>query len=127
MEHMARVRQHLQDGGTQATIPCANQLWMLFGFELFTALSVAGWPCIEVYPQATVRAIGVGEQHKSTAGAVLEQLEAAAPHTGWPSRPTNFVGSATVVSTTNWTPICQRRWRACRWMSAKHSGILRTT
>lgn len=83
----ARVREHLHEGGTEAKIPCANQLWMLFGFELFRTLSVAGWPCIEVYPQAIVRAIGVGEQHKSTAGAVLEQLKAVALHTGWPSQP----------------------------------------
>lgn len=82
-----RVRAHLEAGGSPARIPCANQLWMLYGFELFRALSAAGWSCLEVYPQATVRALGVGAKHKSTPGAVLEQLAAAARYTGWPAEP----------------------------------------
>lgn len=83
-----RVRQHLAAGGTQATLPCANQLWMLFGFELFDVLKHEGWDCLEVYPQATVRSIGAGQIHKSAPGAVLQQLKAAARHTGWPAEPT---------------------------------------
>ena len=79
-----RVRQHLAGGGSEATLPCANQLWMLFGFSLFEALSGAGWTCLEVYPQATVRILGSGQQHKSTPGAVEAQMAATARHTGWP-------------------------------------------
>jgi hypothetical protein len=62
---------------------------MLFGFELFQVLGLI-WPCLEVYPQATVRALGVGQRHKHEPGAVLEQLTAAAAHTGWP-RPVSLV------------------------------------
>lgn len=82
-----RVREHLAAGGEADRVPCANQLWMLFGFELFRVLSRAGWSCLEVYPQATVRALGVGGKHKSERGAVLEQLTEAAKHTGWPAEP----------------------------------------
>src|SRR5678810_72391 len=42
----ARVRQHLAGGGSHSTLPCANQLWMLFGFTLFGTLSRAGWSCL---------------------------------------------------------------------------------
>lgn len=82
-----RLRQHLAGGGSHATLPCANQLWMLFGFALFDALSRAGWTCLEVYPQATVRILGSGQRHKSTPGAVVAQLTATARHTGWPQNP----------------------------------------
>jgi hypothetical protein len=81
-----RVRQHLAGGGSEATLPCANQLWMLFGFSLFEALSGAGWTCLEVYPQATVRILGSGQQHKSKPGAVEAQVTATARLTGWPEK-----------------------------------------
>lgn len=83
----ARVREHLATGGSEATLPCANQLWMLFGFELFAAAGRRGWPCLEVYPQATVHVLGVGHTHKTKAGAVVAQLSAAAKYTGWPDDP----------------------------------------
>jgi Protein of unknown function (DUF429) len=82
-----RAREHLAAGGTCATLPCANQLWMLFGFELFDVLASEGWECLEVYPQATVRTLGAGDAHKSQSGAVLAQLKATARHTGWPASP----------------------------------------
>lgn len=89
-----RVRRHLAGGGSHSTLPCANQLWMLFGFALFDALSRAGWRCLEVYPQATVRILGSGQQHKSTLGAVVAQMTAAVNHTGWPENPgTSALGS----------------------------------
>lgn len=87
-EMAAVVRQHLARGGTEATLPRANQLWMLFGFDLFDELTREGWDCLEVYPQATVRALGVGDVHKTKAGAVEAQLTAAAKYTGWPDEPT---------------------------------------
>jgi predicted nuclease with RNAse H fold len=80
------VSAHLASPGTRKGLPHANRIWMLFGFELFEALSKAGWECLEVYPQATARAIGAGERHKSRAGAALHQFRAAAMHTGWPAR-----------------------------------------
>jgi predicted nuclease with RNAse H fold len=81
-----RVRRHLGEGGSHSTLPCANQLWMLFGFTLFDALSHAGWECLEVYPQATVRMLRSGQRHKSAPGAVVAQMTAAASRTGWPAK-----------------------------------------
>ncbi len=69
---------------TRKGLPHANQIWMLFGFELFRGLSAEGWECLEVYPQATVRSIGAGDRHKRKPGAVLAQLSAVAGHTRWP-------------------------------------------
>ena len=43
---------HLARGGAEANMPNANQIWMLVGFDLFTALKSAGFECIETYPQA---------------------------------------------------------------------------
>jgi len=79
-----RVQAHLAAGGLESRLPCANQIWMLFGFELYRVLCAAGWACLEVYPQATVRALGAGDIHKSGGGAVLTQLQAAAKYTNWP-------------------------------------------
>lgn len=81
-----RVRQHLLEGGSHSTLPCANQLWMLFGFTLFDALSHAGWECLEVYPHATVRILRSGQRHKSAPGAVVAQMTAAASYTDWPAK-----------------------------------------
>lgn len=79
----AKVARHLTMGGAENRIPHANQLWMLVGFALFDDLSRLA-PCIEVFPQATARAIGSGQLHKSQLGAVEAQLSAAAGFTGWP-------------------------------------------
>jgi hypothetical protein len=79
-----KVQRHLAVGGSESHLPHANQLWMLVGFELFKRFEGLA-PCIEVFPQATVRALGMGRVHKFKPGAVLEQLRAAAVHTGWPA------------------------------------------
>ena len=52
-----KARAHLAGGGPASRIPHANQLWMLFGFELFRQLRKP-WKCLEVFPQATVARIG---------------------------------------------------------------------
>ena len=78
-----KVLRHLKQGGGRSNLPHANQLWMLVGFALFEELSEIA-PCIEVFPQAIVRAIGSGAIHKSKPGAVAEQLAAASRFTGWP-------------------------------------------
>lgn len=80
-----KVRVHLDEGGAERNIPHANQLWMLVGFALYEELSGVA-ECIEVFPQATVQALGVGHQHKSGRGAAEAQLRAAARITGWPSQ-----------------------------------------
>jgi hypothetical protein len=82
-----KVRAHLRAGGAKSRLPHANQLWMLVGFALFERLR-HDWECLEVFPQATVRALGAGATHKSKPGGVLAQLAAVARLTGWPSPPT---------------------------------------
>ena len=80
-----KVTTHLDEGGAESTIPHANQLWMLVGFALYKELSSVA-ECIEVFPQATVQALGVGHQHKSGRGVAEAQLSAAARFTGWPTQ-----------------------------------------
>jgi hypothetical protein len=79
-----KVRRHLKQGGAQASIPHANQLWMSVGFQLFDELNQLA-PCIEVFPQATARVVGSGQVHKSKSGAADAQLAVVAEHTGWPN------------------------------------------
>lgn len=78
-----KVERHLSGGGAQTHLPHANQLWMQVGFELFSHLSSVA-ECVEVYPQATVRSLGVGGVHKSRGGAVEAQLAAISTYSGWP-------------------------------------------
>ena len=77
------VERYLQEGGTESRIPSANQLWMLVGFALFRRLEVE-WECLEVYPHATMKALGAASMHKSKSEGVREQLRALAQYTGWP-------------------------------------------
>ncbi len=79
----AKVAHYLSEGGAEDRIPHANQLWMLVGFAVFEAFARLA-PCLEVFPQATARAMGSGQVHKSRPGAVDVQLSAAASCTGWP-------------------------------------------
>jgi Protein of unknown function (DUF429) len=65
---------HLDQGGEEAKMPNANQLWMLVGFALFRALEQE-YECIEVFPQAIVREIGCGQGHKSTSVGLDEQIK----------------------------------------------------
>jgi hypothetical protein len=75
---------HLNDGGSAATLPHANKIWMLFGFELFARLkSDLRAEVIEVYPFAIVRALLPACQHKSTREGYRNQLVAIAARTGW--------------------------------------------
>lgn len=78
-----RAMDHLAHGGTESTLPAANQLWMLVGFALFRELRPA-WECLEVFPQAIARVLGVGRVHKSKGDGLKAQLRAAARHTSWP-------------------------------------------
>lgn len=78
-----KAKQHLARGGERSRLPYASHLWMRTGFILFEVLSTLA-PCIEVFPQATVRALGAGQVHKSKRGAAETQLLAAASYTGWP-------------------------------------------
>jgi hypothetical protein len=62
-----KCTNHLHLDGTAATLPHANQIWMLFGFELFACLkSGLRAEVIEVYPFAIIRALLPVCKHKST-------------------------------------------------------------
>jgi predicted nuclease with RNAse H fold len=75
---------HLRPGGSASTLPHANKIWMLYGFELFASLkSTLKVEVIEVYPFAIVRALLKECDHKSTEQGYGDQLAAAALHTGW--------------------------------------------
>ena len=80
---LARARQHLAASGAETHIPHANQLWMLIGFALFQVLG-NNYECIEVFPQATVAALGISGVHKSKRAGFEAQLAGVANVTGWP-------------------------------------------
>jgi Protein of unknown function (DUF429) len=76
-----KIRTFLRAGGAKNRLPHANQLWMLVGFELFSALE-KHYECREVFPQAIVTCLGCVSQHKSTPEGHAAQLTAAAKATG---------------------------------------------
>lgn len=80
---VARARHHLTSGGSETRIPHANQLWMLVGFVLFKTLG-RRYEVIEVYPQASVVALGISAAHKSKRAGFEAQLSGTAKVTGWP-------------------------------------------
>jgi hypothetical protein len=79
-----KCANHLGAGGSAATLPHANKIWMLFGFELFECLkSGLKAEVIEVYPFAIIRALLPACAHKSTEKGYHDQLAAVAHSTGW--------------------------------------------
>ena len=83
---------YLADGKSIATLPHANKIWMLYGFELFDQIrSLPGVEVIEVYPYAIVKALGRECKHKSTREGYFCQLEAISRATGWD--PKNLEGT----------------------------------
>ena len=79
-----KCADHLVNNGTASTLPHANKIWMLFGFELFIHLrKELGVEIIEVYPFEIVRTLLPTCRHKSTEQGYREQLEAVAIRTGW--------------------------------------------
>jgi hypothetical protein len=77
-----RVRAFLRGGGAESSMPNANQLWMLVGFELFSVLE-EHYECREVFPQAIVSTLGCAVHHKSTSAGYASQLAAASKVTGY--------------------------------------------
>jgi hypothetical protein len=69
-----RVEDHLARGGTESTLPHANQLWMLVGFALFEQLE-RDFECLEVFPSAIVRGFDSAVPHKTTADGYRRQVE----------------------------------------------------
>ena len=84
-----KVRNHIDSGGSENSLPHGNQLWMLVGFTLFKELSRLA-ECIEVYPQATVKAISTGDVHKSKQKGFETQITDAARCTGWGNKKNEF-------------------------------------
>ncbi len=81
---IARCRRHLAAGGSAARLPFANMIWMLYGFELYTALrTTLGVEVIETYPAGVIHEIARGCEHKSTEAGYQRQLAVVAGHTGW--------------------------------------------
>lgn len=77
-------RQHLKQGGSLSKLPYSNKIWMLYGFELFSALrSTNLFQVIEVYPYAIVSELLPGCAHKSTKDGYNNQLSEIALRTGW--------------------------------------------
>jgi len=93
-EKINKTRTHLDAGGEEAKMPNANQLWMLVGFALFRALEKT-YDCIEVFPQAIVRAIGCKGEHKSTAAGREEQVKRFAKASG--KRPSEVTASLSTM------------------------------
>lgn len=74
---------HLEAGKPIQNLPHAHQIFMLLGFALNERLSKIA-ECIEVYPHATVKQLGVADIHKSKGNQAELQLSAMSHYTGWP-------------------------------------------
>ncbi|MHA7880142.1 MAG: DUF429 domain-containing protein [Saccharospirillum sp.] len=85
----AKVRAHLKAGEPVNRLPHANQLWMLVGFELYQAFSRVA-PCLEVFPQETVKLLGAADIYKMKQGGADAQLAATSRFTGWPVADTAY-------------------------------------
>jgi predicted nuclease with RNAse H fold len=93
-------RQHLQDRAPLSRLPHANRIWMLYGFEIFTAFRGSGIEAVEVYPQSIARTLLGGEcLHKSTNEGYAQQLEAVARVTGWRRNELEYALAAAVPGT----------------------------
>jgi hypothetical protein len=76
-------RKYLTSGGILARLPGANEIWMLYGFELFEELRKSkNTEVIEVFPYAIMRTLLQNCPHKSSAEGYLLQLNAVAMAVG---------------------------------------------
>lgn len=79
-----KCASHLNNHGNIPTLPYANMIWMLFGFELYKCFkSDLSAEVIEVYPFAIVRTLLPACEHKSTERGYQDQLAVVAGRTGW--------------------------------------------
>ena len=79
-----KCASHLGSGRSLATLPYANKIWMLFGFQLIAELRNSfKAEVIEVYPFAIVRSLPTQAGHKSTENGYRLQLAEIAVRTGW--------------------------------------------
>jgi hypothetical protein len=84
LEIKQQCRERLARNPRASTLPYANKIWMLFGFELFCCLrGCLRGEVIEVYPFSIVRELLPTCAHKSTEKGYQDQLAAVAARTGW--------------------------------------------
>lgn len=81
---------HLEAEKPIQNLPHAHQIFMLLGFALNERLSEVA-ECIEVYPHATVKQLGVSDIHKSKGNQAELQLSAMSHYTGWPRTDDDWV------------------------------------
>lgn len=79
----AKAITHLETDKPIQNLPHAHQIFMLLGFALYERLSKFA-ECIEVYPHATIKQLGVADIHKSKGNQAELQLSAMSHYTGWP-------------------------------------------
>jgi predicted nuclease with RNAse H fold len=84
-----KAESHLRAGGAESRLPHANQLWMLVGFALFERLA-QDFECIEVFPNAIVKALDPDVSHKSTSEGYARQLDLLRHGTGIGERELNL-------------------------------------
>jgi hypothetical protein len=77
-------KTHLNGGGEVSRLPHSNQIFMLAGFAIYQALKNVA-ECIEIFPHATVKLLGVAGKHKTKENQAYVQLHAMSKYTGWPS------------------------------------------
>lgn len=86
----AKAIAHLHADKPIQNLPHAHQIFMLLGFALNERLSKVA-QCIEVYPHATVKQLGVADIHKSKGNQAELQLAAISHYTGWPRTDDDWV------------------------------------
>ncbi|WP_100656993.1 DUF429 domain-containing protein [Alteromonas flava] len=81
---------HIKASKPIQNLPHAHQIFMLLGFSLNDRLSKLA-ECIEAYPHATVKQLGVGDIHKNKGNQAELQLSAMSHYTGWPRNNDDWV------------------------------------
>lgn len=77
-------KAHLKNGAEVSRLPHSNQIFMLAGFAIYQVLKNVA-ECIEVFPHATVKLLGVAGKHKTKENQAYVKLQAISNYTGWPS------------------------------------------
>ena len=95
IEIKAKGQAHLEQKKPIQNLPHSMQIFMLLGFALYRRLTLIA-PCIEVYPHATVKGLGVAGIHKSKGNQAELQLATIAQHTGWPQTEGDWQSVSTI-------------------------------
>ena len=79
-----KAKAHIANCGQANKLPHSMQIFMLAGFVIADALKTVA-PCIEIYPHATAKLLGVAGKHKMKDDQAFVQLSAISKYTGWPN------------------------------------------